>query len=128
MKDGLCTEVTEVEQQFLNNLLEPEAEADDDQEGDWVEQQGGEGGAGETDADGHLGQGVLGVEGGRASSLVLRLGNRPCGNRLHPALAEPIEADIVSTPTTLAAANFYILFVWKQAIRPAPCLYCDKYI
>ena len=102
LKDGLCPEVTKVEQQFLDKLVEPEAEADDDQEGDGVEQQGG---AGEADADGDLGQGVLGVEGGRARCLVFRLGNRPRGDRLHPTLAEPIEADVVPTPTTLAA-NF----------------------
>ena len=64
LKDGLCPEVTKVEQQFLDKLLEPEAEADDDQEGE-----GGEGG--EADADlGHLGEGVLGVEGRRAGCLL----------------------------------------------------------
>ena len=67
LKDGLCPEVAEVEQQLLDDLLEPEAEADDDQEGDRVEQQGG---AGEADADGHIGQRVLGVEGRRARCLV----------------------------------------------------------
>merc|ERR1711890_121989 len=62
LKDGLCPEVAKVEQQFLDKLVEPEAEADDDQEGE-----GGEGG--EADADlGHLGEGVLGVEGRRAGS------------------------------------------------------------
>ena len=118
MKDGLCAEVAKVEQQFLYNLLEPEAEADDNQEGDGgLEQQGGEGG--EADADGHLGQGVLGVEGRRTRCLFFRLGNRPRRDRLHPALAESIEADIVPTPTTLAAAaaNIYLLLVWKPAIQ-----------
>ena len=68
MKDGLCAEVTKVEQQLLYDLLKPEAEADDNQEGDGgVEQQGGEGG--EADADGDLSQGVLGVEGRRSRCL-----------------------------------------------------------
>ena len=109
LKDGLCAEVAiKVEQQFLNNLLEPEAEADNNKEGDG---EGGEGG--EADADGDLCQGVLGVESRRARCLVFRLGNRPRCNRLHPALAEPTEADIVATPTTLAAAaaNFYLFVV-----------------
>merc|ERR1712037_406905 len=116
LKDGLCPEVAEVEQQLLDDLLEPEAEADDDQEGDGVEQQGG---AGEADADGDLGQGVLGVEGGRARCLVFRLGNRSRGDRLHPTLAEPIEADVVPTPTTLAA-NFvcFCLLGNKQVYLP----------
>ena len=109
LKDGLCAEVAKVEQQFLDDLVKPEAEADDDQEGGGVEQQGGV--AGKADADGDLGQGVLGVEGSGARRLVLRLGNRPRGDRLHPALAESVEADLVQTPTTLAAtklaANFY---------------------
>ena len=113
LKDGLCAEVAEVEQQLLDDLLEPEAEADDDQEGDGVEQQGG---AGEADADGDLGQGVLGVEGGRARCLVFRLGNRPRGDRLHPTLAEPIEADNVPTPTTLAA-NFIVVFVCLETSK-----------
>ena len=115
MEDGLCAEVAEVEQQLLDDLLEPEAEADDDQEGDGVEQQGG---AGEADADGDLGQGVLGVEGGRARCLVFRLGNRPRGDRLHPTLAEPIEADVVPTPTTLAANFNCCLLGIKQVYLP----------
>ena len=115
LEDGLCAEVAEVEQQLLDDLLEPEAEADDDQEGDGVEQQGG---AGEADADGDLGQGVLGVEGGRARCLVFRLGNRPRGDRLHPTLAEPIEADNVPTPTTLAANFNCCLLGIKQVYLP----------
>merc|ERR1712001_474220 len=115
LKDGLCPEVAEVEQQLLDDLLEPEAEADDDQEGDGVEQQGG---AGEADADGDLGQGVLGVEGGRARCLVVRLGNRPRGDRLHPTLAEPIEADVVPTPTTLAENFNCCLLGIKQVYLP----------
>ena len=131
LKDGLCAEVAKVEQQFLDDLVKPEAEADDDQEGGGVEQQGGV--AGKADADGDLGQGVLGVEGSRAGRLVLRLGNRPRGDRLHPALAESVEADLVQTPTTLAASKLassklLLLFANKQFYIPALCLYCDKYI
>ena len=110
LKDGLCAEVTKVEQQFIIDLIQPEAEEVDDQEGDGVQQDGGEGGAGKADADGHLRQGVLRVEGCRASGLVVGLGNRPGGDRLHPALAESVEADLVETPTLANLLNnqFYL--------------------